>query len=136
LDKELNISISELVKAQASLKVGVQLLKKSVENKDIEEIRLAFRDACIQRFEYTMEFSWKLSMKVLGSLTAATKPAIREMARNNLIDNPEKWMQFLESRNETSHAYDEEIAIKVYQQIELFIPEVDKLIIALDKIQK
>ncbi len=38
---------------------------------------------------------------------------VREMARNNLILNPELWMSFIEARNHSSHSYDEEVATKV-----------------------
>lgn len=71
-------------------------------------------------------------MKILGSTTAAAKPAIREMARSNLINNPELWLSFVDSRYETSHAYDEDIAKKVYTQIEKFLPEVEKLLLTLN----
>lgn len=94
--------------------MSIDLLKKSVATSSNVEEQKAFRDACIQRFEYCIEFSWKFSMKILGSTTAAAKPAIREMARNNLINNPELWLSFVDSRYETSHAYDEDIAKKVY----------------------
>jgi nucleotidyltransferase substrate binding protein (TIGR01987 family) len=67
-------------------------------------------------------------MKVLGLQVKAPNPAIREMAQNGLIDNPEKWFEFILARNKTSHSYDEDIAEEVYQEIVLFIPELDKLI--------
>lgn len=127
------ITTSELEKAIDSLKISIQLLQNSLNSaKNIDEQK-AFRDACIQRFEYCIEFSWKTSMKILGSTTAAAKPAIREMARNNLINNPEIWLSFIDSRNETSHAYDEEVAKKVYKQIENFLPEAEKLLATLNR---
>lgn len=125
------MSIDELIKAVSSLEKALQLHKSSV-NKD-NEIKKAFRDACIQRFEYCIELSWKISMKTLGSATMAAKPAIREMARNNLIHNPELWLQFIEARNDTSHSYDEDIAEKVFKSIESFYPEVLKLVDNLKK---
>ncbi len=97
-------------------------------------VQKALRDACLQRFEYCVELAWKTSMKALGSQTQAAKPAIREMARNNLIVNPEIWLSFIDSRNETSHAYDEDIAKKVFLNIQKFIPEVQMLINNLQRI--
>lgn len=123
------MSLEELEKAVNSLEKALDLYKNSANNQI--EIKKAFRDACIQRFEYCIEMSWKQAMKVLGSQIMAAKPAIREMARNNLIDNPELWFDFIDSRNETSHSYDEDIAIKVFKSIELFYPEVKKLLQAL-----
>lgn len=133
MNKPNNITTAELKKAIDSLQIFVNLLKKSLLSSDNIEEQKAFRDACIQRFEYCIEFSWKTSMKILGSTTAAAKPAVREMARNNLINNPEIWLGYIDSRNETSHAYDEDVAKKVYAQIESFLPEAEKLLTTLNK---
>lgn len=120
----MSLSLDELEKALDSLQKSLELYHKSGDSSDSTgEVKKAFRDACIQRFEYCIELSWKVSMKVLGSPTVAAKPAIREMARNDLILNPEAWMRFIEARNETSHSYDEKIAEKVFTAIETFYPE-------------
>lgn len=127
----MSISTIELKKAIDSLEQAISLYQKSSE--DSVEAK-AFRDACIQRFEYTLELSWKVSMKLLGSSTMAAKPAIREMARNNLINNPEVWIEFIDSRNKTSHSYDENTAKAVYKDIELFFPEAKQLFTKLEKL--
>lgn len=75
-------------------------------------------------------------MKVLGSTTAAAKNAVREMARNNLIDDPTQWLNFTDERNETSHSYDNEVAKKVFTMIENFLPFVEKLVQNLKSIPK
>lgn len=75
-------------------------------------------------------------MKVLGSSTLAAKPAIREMARNNLIANPTQWIDFIEARNNSSHSYDEDVAKKVFEEIQKFIPNVKLLLIEIKKINK
>ncbi len=126
------VSLNELAKAIHSLEEALALYRdQTIAQSDI--VRKAFRDACIQRFEYCIELAWKTSMKVLGSTTLAAKPAIREMARNNLIPNPDQWMEFIEARNESSHSYDEEIAAKVFKSIEAFHPESVRLLEALKK---
>lgn len=127
------ITTEELKKALNSLKIASNLMKKS----DLQdpELQKALRDACIQRFEYSIELSWKTSMKVLGSSTMAAKPAIREMARNNLISDSGLWLEFIEARNETSHAYDEDVAAKVFLNVQKFMPEAENLIQALEQIK-
>ena len=90
-----------------------------------------YRDACIQRFEYSIEMAWKISMKFLGSQTMVAKPAIREMARNNLITNPDLWLSFIDARNETSHSYEEDVAISAYCKDRVIFPEAQKLILKL-----
>lgn len=72
-------------------------------------------------------------MKVLGLTVLAPNPAIRDMARNNLIDDPQLWFDFLTARNKTSHTYDEEIAKVVYAEVEKLIPELEQLIQRLKK---
>jgi nucleotidyltransferase substrate binding protein (TIGR01987 family) len=124
---------TELSKAIASLEQAISLYKHAVENSPEQK---AFRDACIQRFEYSLEFCWKVSMKALGSTMAAAKPAVREMARNNLITNPSEWIDFVEVRNNTSHSYDEDVAKKVFVQIEKFFPCAKELLTELQNIKK
>lgn len=125
------ISKVEFVKALKSLEVALGLMHKI----DLQEaaVQKALRDACIQRFEYCIELAWKVSMKVLGSTTLAAKPAVREMARNNLIDNPDLWLEFIEARNETSHAYDEDVAAKVFANAVKFLSEAEKLLVNLER---
>jgi nucleotidyltransferase substrate binding protein (TIGR01987 family) len=126
----MSISFEELSKAIQSLQTALELYDQSSSD---PEIKKAFRDACIQRFEYCIELAWKTSMKTLGSTTMAAKPAIREMARNNLINEPELWLSFIEARNNTSHSYDEDIAINVFEHIQRFQPEVKLLLERLKK---
>jgi nucleotidyltransferase substrate binding protein (TIGR01987 family) len=119
------VSLENFDKAVRSLDKALSLYDGcGIGDKDIKE---AFRDACIQRFEYCIELTWKTAMKVLGSSKMAAKPAVREMARNNLISDPTLWLGFIEARNETSHVYDEEVAKKVMVAIRSFVSEVHKL---------
>ena len=128
----MSISIQELEKAVQSLNEAVVLYNTSNQ----EPQKKAFRDAAIQRFEFSIELSWKVSMKILGSTTAAAKNAIREMARNNLIDDPSQWLNFIDGRNETSHSYDDEVAKKVFTMVENFLPFAEKLVQNLKSIPK
>lgn len=126
----MGVSITELEKAIRSLEEAIELHQ----NAKTEAERKAFRDAAIQRFEFSIELGWKTSMKALGSTTAAAKNAVREMARNNLIDDPESWLKFVDSRNETSHTYDEDVARKVYLVVQMFLPFAKSLLEKLKQI--
>lgn len=126
----MSVSLTELEKAVDSLQIAIDLYQKSKSDSDE---RKAFRDSCIQRFEYCIELSWKISMKSLGSTTQAAKPAVREMARANLINNPSEWIDFIEARNKTSHSYDEKTASEVFKTLLVFLPEVQKLLTELKK---
>ena len=128
----MSISTTELKKAVLSLEES--LLLNSNASKGSPEQK-AFRDACIQRFEYSIELAWKVSIKSLGSQTAAAKPAIREMGRNNLILDVDEWLNFIEARNETSHTYNEESAKKIFAKIIIFPKYANALIKKIDDLK-
>lgn len=125
-----HISVIEFEKALDTLQVAVDFSEKV--KGDESQFKIA-RDACIQRFEYCIELSWKVSLKKLGSQTKFPKPGIREMARGDLIDSAEEWLQFLEARNNTSHSYDEGVAKSVFEEIKRFLPKARILLSNLKK---
>jgi nucleotidyltransferase substrate binding protein (TIGR01987 family) len=125
----MSATLNELQKAFESLKTSKKLLQEAFTTDSAHiELHRALRDSCIKRFEFCVELSWKISVKMLGLTTQAPNPAIREMAQNGLIDEPQMWFNFLIARNKTSHSYDEDIAKEVYREIEKFIGEQEKLI--------
>lgn len=124
-------STDELEKALHTLNEALKFSEQSQKNEI--QFKIA-RDACIQRFEYSIELSWKIAMKKLGSQTKFAKPAIREMARAGLIDSAEMWLDFIEARNNSSHSYDEDVAQKVFAQIKKYALAAEKLLTELKKI--
>ena len=130
-----NRSTQELSKALESLKIASNLLKDSyIQTPQNIELQKALRDACIQRFEFCVEPSWKTSIKLLGLEIKSPNIAIRDMARNNLIDQPDIWFDLLTARNKTSRTYDEEVAKEVYQITQSAIPHFDQLLKKLESI--
>jgi nucleotidyltransferase substrate binding protein (TIGR01987 family) len=91
-----------------------------------------FRESTIQRFEYTFELSWKLMSSILydqGMATTGVKNIIRSAAQLALIDNPSRWFEYADARNQASHIYKEEVALAVYQTaISDFVDNVEKLL--------
>lgn len=130
----MSTTIEALLKASNTLRIARDLLQRSI---DIDptnvELHKALRDACIQRFEFCVELAWKVSLKVLGLEVSAPNPAIRDMARNGLIDDPQVWFDFLLARNKTSHTYQEEVAVAVFKEVERLIPELNTLITRLQR---
>lgn len=125
------VSIEELKKALKTLDDALKFSQKS--RADDVQFKIA-RDACIQRFEYCIELAWKVSMKKLGSTIQFPKPAVREMARADLIQSAEKWLDFVEARNNSSHSYDEDVAAQIFSQIIVFYDEANLLIERLQKL--
>lgn len=80
------------------------------------------RDACIQRFEYTYELAFKMLKRQLDQELPSReeldqlsfKDVIRVGAERGLIAAPERWFEYREKRNITSHTYDEEKAREVF----------------------
>jgi nucleotidyltransferase substrate binding protein (TIGR01987 family) len=81
------------------------------------------RDATIQRFEFTFEAVWKalkLYLERQGHECGGPRPTLKKAFTENLIPSPEeadRWLQMLEDRNRTSHAYNEILARQIHQRI-------------------
>ena len=91
------------------------------------------RDGAIQRFEYTYELCWKFMKRhlewtgTLDSYRLSKKDIFRQAARAGLIADPERWFLHHEARNESTHAYDENIANKVFANIVVFSKDAHEL---------
>ena len=76
------------------------------------------RDSAIQRFEFTFELLWKTLQSELKAKGAQAitfpKDVLKEAFRAGLIDEDEKWFNMLETRNLTSHIYNEKMADEAY----------------------
>ena len=75
----------------------------------------------IQAFEFTHELAWKTLKDFLESRgnkdIYGSKDATRESFRLGLVDDGELWMEMIESRNQTVHTYNLEIAKKIVNEI-------------------
>ncbi len=109
----LNIRIKTAQKALKTLNAVVGL-------KPISRIK---RDAAIQRFEYTFEATWKTVQKFLveeeGLSPGSPKSCIRFSREVNLLNEEQTSLalEMSDSRNLTSHTYDEKIADQIYHDL-------------------
>lgn len=75
----------------------------------------------IQAFEFTHELAWKLLRDFLEERGVqnmfGSKDATREAFKTGLIKNGEIWMKMIESRNLTSHTYNEATAAEISASI-------------------
>lgn len=120
----MSATSQELGKALEALKEALDFAHKSQNESVVYKIA---RDACIQRFEFCVELSWKVSAKFMGSAAMTAKVVVREMAQAGLISSPDVWFGFIEARNRSSHTYDEEQAVIVFNVITQFLPEAESL---------
>lgn len=112
--------VNDLINANNRLKEVL-----SMEPSDINQ------DATIQRFEFTFELSWKLMQIILndnGRPTRGIKDVFRQAIDFRLIDNFKTWSGFLDDRNLTVHTYKLETARTIYNHLNDFPTEVDKLL--------
>ena len=79
------------------------------------------KEGIIQRFEYTHELAWNL-MKDYAEYQGnanirGSRDATREAYKMGIISKSEIWMDMIQSRNLTSHTYNQETADEIYLKI-------------------
>jgi len=107
------LDISALIKAQA-------VLIDFSQHVDTEQERAGI----IQAFEFCYELSWKTMKRILSSrgvIVFSPTTTFRAAAAENLIDNLEAWLDFVEMRNRTTHSYDQKVAKELIELIPRFI---------------
>jgi len=102
-------------------KKAFAVLGKAVELANTRELTDLEKQGLIQGFEFTFELAWNVMkdyleeqgiMDIVGS-----KAAVRNAYKNDIIDDGQIWMDMIESRNISSHSYDEETANKIIVNI-------------------
>lgn len=118
--------VENYLKAVQRLKEGTAEHLKHPENDMI-------RDGLIQRFEFTFELAWKASKEYLIDQGVPNdlhfpKQVLRAAYKNYMIDDEQIWLKMLESRNSTSHIYDDRIAAAIANDItNCYLPVLEKL---------
>lgn len=84
-------------------------LQKFLEKAELSELE---KQGLIKAFEYTYELAWN-SLKDFLEYNGqndifGSRDTIRKAFQLNLIEDGDKWMEMLQSRNKTSHTYNEE----------------------------
>jgi len=79
------------------------------------------KQGAIQCFEYTHELAWNVLKDYLEfqghTGLVGSRDSTREAFRRGLLHDGDTWMTMIKSRNTTSHAYDQDVADKIYEQI-------------------
>ena len=128
--QEGTFSISALENAYKRL---CDVLKIFVENENDDIVR----DSVIQRFEFTYSIALKTLKKYFEGV-AFVMEDVQQMTFNQVIRvanqldllhfELDKWTEFRQMRNLTSHTYDEEVARKVVAVVPDFCEEVGYLL--------
>ena len=112
-------------KALAQLTQAVELSRQRALSK-LEQQGL------IQGFEYTHELAWNTLKDFLEARGAAAIFGSRDTTRAaftaGLIDQGEVWMQMIQSRNQSTHTYNEEMMTQIVTAvIQTYMAEFTKL---------
>jgi len=114
-----SIIIDPFLKAYDSFSEALDIAKSDLE-----------KAGCIQRFEFCYELSWKMLKRVLtykGIDENSPRDVFRAAGREDLIDDPEIWFEFMKKRNLTTHTYNEDVAVEIYESLAAFKVELTKL---------
>jgi nucleotidyltransferase substrate binding protein (TIGR01987 family) len=119
---------SNYIKALHKLEKAIEYIKHNI----VEEEKLDSRDlgnvldemikeGLIQRFEYTHELAWNVMKDYAeyqgNNNVGGSRDATREALQMKIIENGEIWMDMIQSRNKTTHTYNESTANEIYGRI-------------------
>ncbi len=141
MEKEINPSLAncfqQFEKSRKSLSLVSKLLARITIpvdfSKDISEEELVDYDALSSRFERTTEMMIKLFRSIENYEEAEKASSLRDclnlMAKLDLIESPDEWMEIRILRNKISHDYLPEQLNILWQAISDFTPIIEKSIV-------
>ncbi|OMQ13220.1 nucleotidyltransferase substrate binding protein [[Flexibacter] sp. ATCC 35103] len=117
-----NKAISKLEESVNYIKHKYLNEEEELHTEDLEHVvEELIKEGLIQRFEYTHELAWNVMKDYAffqgNSTVGGSRDATREAFNLQLIENADIWMDMIQSRNRTSHTYNEEIANEIFSKI-------------------
>ena len=98
----------------ANYKKALRQLQEAVELSEQRELSKLEKQGVIQAFEFTHELAWNMLKDFLqdqgDQSIKGSKDATRAAFKVQLITDGEEWMAMIQSRNLSSHTYDEHTA--------------------------
>ena len=109
-----------MTKSEITIKQFEKAVKRLEEVLDMPKTDI-IRDSAIQRFEFSLDISWKMLKALLeeekGIICVSPKECFRETYRQGIINYDEDWIKFVDMRNETVHTYGEDTAERIFSQL-------------------
>lgn len=132
--ERLNESLLTLNESRLSLSKLSELQKKYLPNFDNKLLKLLesediLRNSVIQSFEFTIELFWKVLKKFLDYEKIETnfpREVFKESFQRKMIYDEQIWLEMLDDKNNSSHAYKLEKAIIIYENIKRYAPILEK----------
>ena len=120
-----------MTKFEATIQQFEKAVTRLKEFLDVSETDI-IRDSAIQRFEFTLDISWKMLKALLeekkGIICFSPKECFREAYRQGIINYDEDWIKFVDMRNETVHTYNEDTAERIYSQLPNVLSHFEELL--------
>jgi len=125
---------NHFLKALAQLREAVELSRR-------RQLSKLEQQGLIQAFEFTHELAWNTLKDFLESRGVqnlyGSKDATRKAFETGLLENGAAWMDMIQSRNLTSHTYDEATAAQIAAAIcNTYFAEFDALRLKLEALKK
>lgn len=102
-------------------KKALAQLKEAVELSEQRPLSNLEKQGVIQAFEFTHELAWNVLKDFLqdqgNQAIKGSKDATREAFKVELIADGEQWMSMIQSRNASSHTYDQHTAEQLVNAI-------------------
>ena len=134
----MNLQLDSLAKSIDTLERSVKTANR-VDDSD-EDLQEAVRAGVIHSFEVAYEQFWKMMQRWLkenigaASVDGVTQRNLfRLSAKNHLIADAERWMDYHKARNSTSHTYNEEAAENVFAEATEFVHDSKQLLSVLEE---
>lgn len=105
----------------ANYRKALARLSEAIALRQQRELTELERQGLIQAFEFTHELAWN-TFKDIAEFQGATglwgsRDATRYAFKTGLIEDGENWMKMIESRNLSTHTYNESVAQEVENRI-------------------
>jgi nucleotidyltransferase substrate binding protein (TIGR01987 family) len=122
----------------ANYKKALRQLQSAVELSEHRELSQLEKQGVIQAFEFTHELAWNMLKDYLqdqgNQNIKGPKDATREAFKVELIADGESWMAMIQSRNASSHTYNEHTAEELVEAIvERYFPLFEALEMEMEK---
>ena len=120
IEKDGIILMSKMQEKYSKFISATDRLCAAIEDYDKYQLD-TIRDGVIQRFEFCTELAWKTLREYLieQGYTEVNSPksVMKTAFADGILNDEQGWLDILESRNLTSHVYDEATAEKIFSNI-------------------
>ena len=129
----MNLYLDSLAKSIEALKRSIKVASRlDTFDSDLQE---AVRAGVVQNFETAYDQSWKMMKRWLEENVGAIyvdgvtrRELFRLAAENRLATDVDRWMEYHDARNQTSHTYNEETTQMVFEEATEFVHDAEQLL--------